>query len=420
MNVHASLIDLGLALAAGLLVGLEREQSRDPDGKGGSFLGGVRTYPLFALLGALSVLVGAATTVWIPVAALLGLAAFLAVSFAADVRAGSDRGLTSESAALVTFMLGALAASDRVIPAPSERGVVVGATAVVVTFLLSSKPRLHGLVQRVSPDDLYATIKFLIVAVVILPLLPNRPLGPLQVINPFNVGLMVVLIAGLSFVGYVAQRMLGAGKGLVLTALLGGLVSSTAVTLAFANRARREGSLAPMAAVAIVLASVVMFGRVLVEVAVVHPPLLRSVAAPLAAMAAGGVIAAVVMRRRTSAEEKPFELGAAVKMAVLFAGVLLVSKAAQTWAGSRGLYLAAVLGGTTDVDAITLSTANLARDGLEPRVATATILLGVATNTAVKAGIAAVVGGARLGRIVAVTSVVMLAAGGAALAVTWR
>ncbi len=427
MDVQAPLLDLGLALAAGLLVGLEREQSRAPADEGSSFLGGIRTFPLFALLGALSVLVGRSSSVWVPVAALASLAAFLGVAFASDVREGRDRGLTTEIAALVTFMLGALAASHEAIPSPAERGIVVGAAAVVVTLLLSSKPRLHGLVQRVSPADLYSSVKFLIVAVVILPLLPNRTLGPLGVFNPFHVGLMVVLIAGLSFVGYVAQRVLGTGRGLAVTALVGGLVSSTAVTLAFSHRARRDASLAPMAAVAVLLASIIMLGRVLIEVAVVYPPLVRTLAGPIGAMVAVGIVVSALLYRgmRERAPQvgdvelsNPFELGAAVRMALLFGAVLFASHAAQKWAGDAGIYVAATVAGIADVDAITVSTASLARDGLDPDVATTTVLLGVAINTAAKSAIAAMVGGRRLGATVAVASALMLAAGGLVLAIS--
>lgn len=206
-----------------------------------------------------------------------------------------------------------------------------------------------------------------------------------------------------------------------------GLVSSTAVTLTFAGRARRAPEDAPLAAIAIVLASTIMFGRVLVEVGAVHAPLLRQVAPPIVAMAVGGLAAVAVLWRAarqrpatgTDVElQNPFELGTALKMGLLFACVLLVSKAAQTFAGARGMYLAAVLAGTTDVDAITLSTASLARDGLDPAVAATTVVLGAAANTAVKAGIAAVVGGAALSKRVAPACLAMIACGGAAIALS--
>lgn len=420
-------VDFGIALAAGLLIGLERQQSHPMPNPDGSFLGGVRTFPLLALAGALSVVLARAGMTWAPIVALLAVVALLAISFSADVKQGRDRGLTTEIAALVTFLLGGLAAAHGAIPETSERAVIVGGTAVVVTLLLSSKPRLHGLAEKVSSDDLFSTVKFLIVAVLVLPLLPNRTMGPLDVLNPFQIGLMVVLIAGISFVGYVARRALGPGRGIAATALVGGLVSSTAVTLSFASRSKREPATVPLAAIAILLASTIMFVRVLVEVGAVHAPLLPAVAMPIGAMAAAGVVAAGVLwfrargTKATSTDvelSNPFELGTALKMGLVFAVVLFASKAAQSYAGAGGMYVAAVLAGTTDVDAITLSTASLAKSGLDPAVASTTIVIGAASNTVVKATIAAVVGGLALGKRVLVACGFILAVGALVLLVT--
>ena len=428
INTYEPLLSIGIAVATGLLIGLEREQAQGAEADSGSFLGGVRTYPLFALLGALSVLLVPVLSLWVPLAAFLGLLALVAISYADDVKKDRDRGLTTEASILVTFLLGALASSTGIVEPVSRRVIVVAALAVIVTFLLSSKPRLHALVERVSKDDLYATVKFLIVAVLVLPLLPNAAVGPLDVINPFSVGLMVVLIASISFVGYVASRVLGTGRGLAVTAMLGGLVSSTAVTLSFAGRARKEPALAPVAAVAIVLASTIMFARILVEVAVVHRPLLRLLALPVAAMAATGVIAGVILYRKANAAgqtpagaplSNPFELSTAVRFGLLYAGVLLISKAAQLYAGPAGMYAAAALAGTTDVDAITLSTASLARDGLDARVATTIILVGAVSNTVVKASLAAVLGGWLVGKPVVIAYGAMLVAATATGAGLW-
>lgn len=413
-------VDFGIALAAGLLIGLERQQSHPTPNPDGTFLGGVRTFPLLALGGALSVVLGRAGMPWVPIVALLGVVVLIGISFSDDVRHGRDRGLTTEAAALVTFLLGGLAAAHEAIPLTRERAVIVGGTAVVVTLLLSSKPRLHGLAAKVSSDDLFSTVKFLIVAVLVLPLLPDRTIGPLDVLNPFQIGLMVVLIAGISFVGYVARRALGAGRGIAATALVGGLVSSTAVTLSFASRSKREPATVPLAAIAILLASTIMFVRVLVEVAAVHAPLLPAVAPPIGAMAACGLVAAAVLwlgARGTTATAtdveltNPFELGTALRMGLLFAVVLFASKAAQNYAGAGGMYVAALLAGTTDVDAITLSTANLAKAGLDPAVASATIVIGAASNTVVKAIIASVVGGMALGKRVLAACGAILATG---------
>lgn len=428
LESYEPFVSIGIALAAGLLIGLEREQAQGVEADRPSFLGGVRTFPLFALLGTLSVLLGRELGVWLPLVTFVGILVFVAISFADDVRRERDRGLTTEASILVTFLLGALASSRGIVEPMNRRVIVVAALAVLVTFLLSVKPRMQAIVARVSKDDLYATLKFLIVVVLVLPLLPDTTMGPLDVINPFNVGLMVVLIAGISFAGYVSSRTLGAGRGLAVTALLGGLVSSTAVTLAFAGRARKEPALAPMAAVAVVLASTIMLARILVEVAVVYRPLLRPVALPIVAMALAGILAGVLLYRRANAPTEaqpgvaltnPFELSTAVRFGLIYAGVLLVSKAAQLHAGPAGMYAAAALAGTTDVDAITLSTASLAEGGLDARVATTTILIGAVSNTIVKAVMAATLGGWALGRPVAIAYGSMLLAGAAAVGWLW-
>lgn len=410
---------VGIALAAGLLIGLEREQSPGQEADASSFLGGIRTYPLLALGGALASLLGRTLSPWLVPLGLLGVLALVAISYAERVRKERDRTLTTEASICVTFLLGALATSAGVIEPVSRRVVVVAALAVVVTFLLSAKPLLGHVLERVSKDDLYATIKFLIVAVLVLPLLPNVAVGPLGAINPFDVGLMVVFIAGIGFVGYVASRFWGTGRGLAVTALLGGLASSTAVTLSFAGRVRKQPDLAPTAAAAIVLASTIMFVRILVEVAVAYHPLLRSLIWPALAMTAVGSAAGFFLYRRAAADGQapsveltnPVELSTAVRFGLLFAAVLLVSKAAQQYAGAAGMYVAAAVSGATDVDAITLSTAQLAKQGLDPRVATTTVLIGAVSNTFMKAVLAISLGGASVGRPVAFAFLATFAAG---------
>ena len=267
-------------------------------------------------------------------------------------------------------------------------------------------------------------------SVLILPLLPNATFGPLQVLNPFTIGLMMALIAGGSFVGYVAIRILGAGRGLAVTALIGGLVSSTAVTLAAAGRARREPELAPAAALAIVLASTIMSARIMFEVAVVYRPLISHLLPPVGAMFVVGIAASLLLYRRSKASaatltpsevtfQNPFELGSAIKSGLLFALVLLGAKAAQLYAGTKGIYVAALFAGTTDVDAITLSTANLARGGLPVQVAVTTIVLGATANSIVKGSMAVVVGGVALARPVLGSFAAMIVAGGLGIVLTW-
>jgi uncharacterized membrane protein (DUF4010 family) len=421
-------VSLALAAAAGLLIGLERERSAPQDRRVESFLGGARTHPMIAIVGGVSTLaareVGAAAML-VPLCALVLL---LATSYAGDVLRDRDRGITSEAALLLSYVLGVLALTDVVTPL-GRKVLVVSAIAVVATFLLSAKPALHPFVRAVTSEDAAATLKFLVVAVVVLPLLPDRTYGPFDVLNPFQIGVLVVLISGVSFVGYAGIRVLGPRRGLGLTGVVGGLVSSTAVTLSMSARAKERPEISDAAALAVVLASSIMFARVLVVVAFVNPGLDAPLAWPLVAATAAGIAMAGALfarsRRATTeagamAIANPFELSKAVRFALLFSVVLLGAKAAATHLGAAGTYAAGVLAGTTDVDAITLSMAELARAGtLSERVAVTTIFLATASNTVVKAVLAAVLGGGAFGRRVLGGLAAMLAAGAVGLALAW-
>lgn len=420
---------LGLALAAGLLIGLERERSAPREAGQDSFLGGVRTHPLFALVGGVATLVSRQLGPVAVALPLLALIVLLALNYGGDLLRARNRGVTSEAAFLLSFLLGALALTSGVLEPLATRAFVVAGTAVVATFLLSSKATLHPLVERVTASDVSATLKFLVVTVVVLPLLPDRTFGPYDVLNPFQLGMLLVLISAISFIGYAAIRLLGAERGLGLTGLVGGLVSSTAVTLAMAGRARERPAIAGPAAFAVMLASTVMFARVLVVVAVVNPALVRHLVYPMATGAVGGLVACLILWRRTArsgqpatevAFENPVELGRAAAFALLFGLVLLGSKAASVHLGSGGAYVAGILAGATDVDAVALSMAELARSGsLTGQVAATATFLGVAANTLAKGFLALGVGGAAFGRRVLAAQALVLLAGGAGVALAW-
>lgn len=429
MDIYEPMWSLGMATVAGLLIGFEREQSAPKRGQTGeASLGGVRTHPLVALVGALTTLLSGQLGPVLPLAAFAAVVVLLAISYASEVKR-DDRGLTSEAAFLLSFLLGVLSASSTVLPDAMDRLGLVMALTVIVTLLLSIKPSLHALVQRVSHEDLFATLKFLLVAVVVLPMLPDHDTGPMNAFNPRSVGWMVVLITGVSFVGYVAVRWVGSNRGLAITGLVGGLVSSTAVTLTFSGRARAEPHLRNASALAVVLACGVMTIRVPVLVAITHSALLGAVLLPLGFMtAASGLVAVFLYRTKgkvvASAGEvnvpNPVELSSAVKFALLYAGVLFVSRLAHAHLGTRGVYLTGILAGTTDVDAITLSTARMAADGVLAATPAATaILLATAANTLVKCGIAVAVGGRAFARVMVPSFAVTLLAGALGLGILW-
>ncbi|HET6438406.1 MAG TPA: DUF4010 domain-containing protein [Anaeromyxobacter sp.] len=420
---------LALALAAGLLIGLERERSALVDPHAVAFLGGVRTHPLFALVGGVAALLSQQSGVAVLALAFLALILLLAGGFAGDVIRGHDRGITSHAAFLLSFLLGALATSSGALQPFRDRALVVAATAVAATYLLSAKSTLHPLVQRVREGDVSSTLKFLVVALVVLPVLPDRIVGPYQVLNPFKLGLFLLLVSAISFAGYAAIRLLGPERGLGITGLVGGMVSSTAVTLAMSGRARERPALCDAAALAVMLASTVMFGRILVVVAVVNPALVGPLAYPMATGALGGLAACLVLWRRAKrtarpdaavAFENPFELSRAVAFAGVFGLVLLGTKIASVHLGTGGTFLAGVLGGAADVDTVALSMGDLARTGaLDTRVAATAVFLGAASNTLAKGLLAFGAGGAAFGKRVLTAQLAVLAAGAVGAAVAW-
>ena len=411
-----------VALASGALIGIEREQSAAHEKR--PRLGGIRTFPLLALAGALSSLLAHAMGVWPILGALLVVGTFLTVSSFEEWTHDATPGVTTEVAALITFLLGVIALLPDFPMGMGQRYLLIVASAAVVMALLSFKTPLHQAISRVSADDMYATAKFVILALVVLPLLPNRTIGPLQVLNPYNIGVMVVLVAAIGFVGYLATRFAGESKGFVLTGILGGLVSSTAVTVSLAGRARTTPALSGLATVAILTASAAMFARILLIVGIVDPELLQVLFVPLGTMAAAGGLAAWVLHaRRTSSGEggesvahrNPFEIASALKFGALYALITLGAKAAIVLLGDRGLYAASLLAGTADVDALTLSAARLHQEGLAAATAAMAVTLATMTNTAVKAGLAAWLGGGQLGRSVGGGMLMMLLVGSTTL-----
>jgi uncharacterized membrane protein (DUF4010 family) len=414
MTPVEALTALAVAVAAGGLIGAEREQARSA----GDF-GGVRTFPLLAIVGVIAGLLRPTLGAWFVGALLLAVAVALGI---AQARAkGEDIGVSSEIAAVVTFALGVLSATPEFMPDASRYLVVAGVAATTMGLLALKRP-LHGFIAKVSSDDVYATVKFVLLAVVVIPLLPNRTYGPLDVLNPRKIGLMIALVAGVSFAGYVASRLVGSRRGLLVAGLIGGLVSSTALTLSLSARAKEEPRLVPECAVGIVAGCATMFPRVLFVAAVVDRTLLPALW-PLAVMALIAYAVAFRAHRRSSrgaAEEgvafrNPFELRQSVQFGLVYGAVLFVARAAAHYAGTAGVLASAALAGLADVDAITLSLAELHRAGSLAGIAAPAIGVAAVVNTLVKASLAAMLGGRALGRAVVPALVAALAAGGLAL-----
>jgi len=386
-----------MALLMGLLIGLEREHSQRGDEP---LFAGVRTFPIIVLSGYLCGLLTRAGFTWVLPVALGGTCAIVVAAYVSTA-AGGHKGATTEFVAVLAFIFGALTALGFLIPAATF--------AVATTLLLSIKAPLHHLAERIREEELYAILKFGIVSVIVLPLLPNRAYGPFQVLNPRLIWWMVVLISAVSMIGYVLMRLLGARQGVAVTGALGGLASSTAVTFGLSQKAREAAdTLAKYFALGIVIASTIMFLRQLLLTTVIDHTLGYDLILPVTLPTLIGASAGIYLwRQRASQQEaalevkNPMELWSAIKFGLIFAVVLFVSRAAYQYFGASGFYLAGVVSGLGDVDAFTISAARLAQQGvLGHGTAGASILLAGASNTVVKGGIAAVLGGPALRRVI--------------------
>ncbi len=399
------ILHLLLAVGLGALVGLEREQSES----GGTFAGS-RTFPLFALYGAL---VQAFFPDAVPFAVGI-LVVPLTVAYVGKIWFEGDIGLTTLMAALLTVVLGAMTMH-------SDRGAVIAIVAGgAVTVLLSVKGPIHEFADRIEETERRASAKFILVVLVVLPALPDRSLDVLYGLNPRFVWLMVVFVTGLGFGAYLLGQTLGTERGIALTGVIGGFVSSTATTVSMAEKTTRNTMLYHVCAFAVVTASIVMFPRALIEIAVVNPDLLSSVALPLGAMTVVGTVAAGGLYWLTASDEtvepeelkNPFRLRPALFFGVIFAAVLLVSDYANEWFGTSGVYATAFFSGLADVDAMTITLSQLAAEGaVSTEVATTGIVIAAIANTFVKAALAWVLGTYRLGRLVSVVLGIVVLSG---------
>lgn len=416
---------IAISLALGGIVGLERESHREPESSLGSV--GVRTFALSAVLGTASVL---AVEVLPALPYVVGVGYFaLLVAFFWHERRATDHevGITTQISAMVVFVVGVLVPSNPLFAA---------SIAVIVAIVLSLKSYTSRFVSLLTPTEIISTMKFLLVTVVLLPLLPNEAVDPWGFYNPREIWLLVVLISGISFMGYFAIRFMGTRRGLTLTGILGGMASSTAVTLAMSRQVRhhpRSETMLLSAAFAIMLANAFMFVRVTAAVAVINISLVQTLWIPFVAMAVPGTMIAggmwVLLNRHIghlegdeelddSAEEpdlelqNPFELAPALKFAALLTAIIGGANFLQQYYGDGAIYIAAVFGGLAETNAISLAIARLENLGeLSPDTATRAIVIAILANSFVKAGLSAFIGSRRLGSYVALGLVPILAAG---------
>jgi len=386
---------LAIAIGLGLMVGLEREGVQSP-------IAGIRTYPILTAFGFLAGLLSGPLGPWVAVAGLVVTAGFMVLGNAILTRTGNaDPGMTSEYATVVMYTVGILLAMGW-----NALAVAVAGTVLV---LLHAKEPLEGLSDRLGKSDRRALAQLVLVGFVLLPAMPDRSMGPYGVLNPHGIWLMVVLIVGISLGAYVLYRLFGGSAGALLGGVLGGLISSTASTITFSRMTRTRPGVVPSATVMIMVASTVVFGRVVVEIAVVARDALPVMAPPLLLMMLGMAGVAALLHSRAGEalkapppEDPPSDLRSAVVFGGLYAVILVAVAFARRNLGEGGLFLVSAVSGLTDMDAITLSSAQLVERGqLDAGIAWRMVMVGGIANLAFKAGIVVSAGHRSLRRPVA-------------------
>ena len=392
-----------ISFGLGVLVGMQRQRAD-------SRIAGIRTFPLLTLFGTLVALLSSAFSGWVMAAGILAVTGMIVVGNVMKMREvslkpdsdpeKSGAGQTTEAAMLLMFGIGAyLAIGDKAI------AIALGAAVAVLLYL---KESLHAAIDRIGDKDFKAIMLFVAISMIILPILPNQNFGPYGVLNLYNIWLMVVLIVGLSLCGYFGYKLFGERAGTLLSGLLGGVISSTATTVAYARRTANSPAASSLAAIVIMIASAIAILRSIIEIAVVAGETLSVTGPPLGIMFLVMLLLAGIAYFRHQEEEtdipepsNPAQLKSALIFGALYALVLLGVSAAKDYLGQGGMYVVAIISGLTDMDAITLSTSNLMHNGdLDLSTGWKLIMAASLANLVFKGGMAIILGGKKLFRII--------------------
>lgn len=403
------LIRLLVATGIGFLVGIEREHDIISNREKG--FAGIRTFVFISLLGFIGAAVNYLFSPWAYVGVMVALIAL--VLFAYHVTASSgDIGSTTELSAIIIFFLGGMAFIGMI-----EISLMI--TVLLVVFL-SAKLKLRAAIGKITGEELYDLIRYVVLALLIFPFLPNENFGPYQVINPHEVGRIILLTSGLGLVGYILMKFIGANKGILLTGIIGGLVSSTAVTWVFTKKSKEAPVLSMQCAVAILAASSIMVVRAVVWVSVFNSDLLPHVILPFAIIFLAGIGISIYFFWQQSKEKmvevelpksKPLDLKGALIFGSIYTAVTLIVSYANDRFGESGILISSGFAGISDMDAITISVSKLAGKSLEMKIAMIAILIAILSNTIVKMGIGFWAGSRELKKYLAIGYGVIFLAG---------
>lgn len=372
--------ELLIVLGIGILLGAEREYSKQQ--KDERLFAGVRTFPIVGLLGYLTLFLSEAYSYLIYVAAFLGVMILVGLSYRRT--RGQDAGTTTEFSLIVTFILGSL------VYAKSYHLAVT--VAVIVTTLLTLKLRLHQAVRQLSQSDIFSIIYFVIITALVLPLLPNQDFGPYDVFNPYKIWLIVSIFVALNFVAYFLSKFIDHRRSVILTGILGGFASSTATAWFFSRQSGQSNRGGAVQASAVVLASSIMFPRILIWLLLLNLSLFRTLWAPVLIIGLLGIGLGYYIgkKEKTGDETAEHEIGNPInfKEALVFAVVYVVIQFVVGYAESRygdeGVYAAAGISGLTDIDAITISMAKYGKESVSLSVAAVAVMIAAFANTLMK------------------------------------
>ena len=392
---NSYLLGILISMGIGMIIGLEREYDKIKD----QGFAGIRTFPTVAILGFTLENLTDEFTIWLLIVSLAAFILFLAFNHVYQKQEEYDKGLTTNLALIATFILGAMVSAEY------YRDAV--ATSVIIVTLLSLKTRFRMVISNITSEELFAFIKFSIISLLILPFLPNKTYGPNDLLNPFEIGSIVVIVSFLNFIGYFLVKFVGSKKGILLTAILGGLISSTAVAWSYASRSEESPDLSKKYAAGIIMASAIMFPRLSLLVYIFNRSLLTYLAIPFSLLTIICLVVSLILIQRDSKKSdtniklgNPLNILNAIGFGAIYVVILFAVFYSNQFFGERGLYFSALISGLADTDAITISMAKFSLDSDKLKVASSVIIAAVLSNMLVKLGISVLKGSKTTGKFV--------------------
>lgn len=375
-----------MSLAIGLILGLEREYDKLKDDSG---YAGIRTFPIVTITGYMMGVLSTAFSNWFLLLGMMAIILFLGIGQLVKTRGGVSLGMTTNLALIATFLLGVMVSQGL------YRDSI--ATAVIMVTLLSLKTTFREIIKNITHQELFAFIKFAIIALLILPFLPNKDYGAGGLLNPFEIGSIVVIVSFLNFFGYFLVKFVGSRKGILLTSILGGIISSTAVAWNYAAKSKKNPELSSEYSAGIIIASAIMYPRLVLLAVIFNPAIISELAVPSILLTLICIVPAILfMRKNKNSEQEaatkidlgnPLNMMNALSFTAIYIVILYAVYYGNEFFGESGLYYSGIIAGLADTTAITISMAKFSLIGEQLNLAAMVIIAATLSNTLVKLGI---------------------------------